>query len=273
MTDTSADRTGGALAGVPGSGVPTVLASRPVVIAHRGNSAVAPQNTLAAFEAAWRAGAASIEIDIQPTADGQVVVIHDDTVDATTDGQGVVTEMSLAALRALDAGSWFAAAYAGQRVPTFAEVLELLARRPGLDLLLELKGPWTVEQVRPVTAAIRAAGLADRVIGQSFWPESVRALAEADPDLRRGLLVFQVEDPEALVALCADLGVVTCNPYGPLLLTDPGLVARLHDAGVQVMVWTLNEPEHWAAAAALGVDAVITDRPDRLAGWLAAHPE
>ncbi|NKY07561.1 glycerophosphodiester phosphodiesterase [Cellulomonas hominis] len=258
--------------GDPGSGVPAALATRPVVIAHRGNSAVAPQNTLAAFEAAWRAGAASIEIDIQPTADGQVVVIHDETVDATTDGQGVVTQMSLDALRALDAGSWFAAAYAGQRVPTFAEVLELLVRRPGLDLLLELKGPWTVDQVRPVTDAIRAAGLADRVIGQSFWPESVRALAEADPGLRRGLLVFEVEDPAGLVALCADLGVVTCNPSGPLLLADPGLVARLHDAGLQVMVWTLNEPEHWAAAAALGVDAVITDRPDRLAGWLAAHP-
>lgn len=199
-------------------------------------------------------------------------MIHDETVDATTDGQGVVTQMSLDALRALDAGSWFAAAYAGQRVPTFAEVLELLVRRPGLDLLLELKGPWTVDQVRPVTDAIRAAGLADRVIGQSFWPESVRALAEADPGLRRGLLVFEVEDPAGLVALCADLGVVTCNPSGPLLLADPGLVARLHDAGLQVMVWTLNEPEHWAAAAALGVDAVITDRPDRLAGWLAAHP-
>jgi glycerophosphoryl diester phosphodiesterase len=272
VTDTSADRTGVALVGGPGSGVPAALATRPVVIAHRGNSAVAPQNTLAAFEAAWRAGAASIEIDIQPTADGQVVVIHDDTVDATTDGQGVVTQMSLDALRALDAGSWFAAAYAGQRVPTFAEVLELLVRRPGLDLLLELKGPWTVEQVRPVTDAIRAAGLADRVIGQSFWPESVRALAEADPGLRRGLLVFEVEDPAGLVALCADLGVVTCNPSGPLLLADPGLVARLHDAGLQVMVWTLNEPEHWAAAAALGVAADITDRPDRLAGGLAAHP-
>ena len=244
----------------------------PVVVAHRGSSAVAPQNTLAAFEAAWRSGAGSIEIDIQPTADGHVVVIHDDTVEATTDGQGVVTEMTLEALRALDAGSWFAPAYAGQRVPTFAEVLDLMVRRPGIDLLLELKGAWTTEQVRPVTAAIRAAGLADRVIGQSFWPQSVTALAEADPDLRRGLLVFEVPDGlDALVATCADLGVMTCNPYGPLLVTHPDLVDRLHAAGLQVQVWTLNEPEQWAAAVELGVDAVITDRPDRLAGWLAAR--
>ncbi|RMI09792.1 glycerophosphodiester phosphodiesterase [Cellulomonas triticagri] len=272
-------------AGVAQSGGPGSGALAPRVVAHRGNSAVAPQNTLAAFEAAWRAGAHSIEIDIQPTADGGVVVIHDDTVDATTDGQGVVTEMTTDALRALDAGSWFAAAYAGQRVPTFDEVLELLVRRPGIDLLLELKGPWTTEQVRPVAAAIRAAGLADRVVGQSFWPESVRALAEADPDLRRGLLVFRVghgedgtessedatyPDVDALLAVAADLGVMTVNPYGPLLVQHPGLVDRVHAAGLEVQVWTLNEPEHWAAAVALGVDAVITDRPDRLTGWLQA---
>lgn len=259
-------------AGVAQQGGPG--AGAPLVVAHRGNSAVAPQNTLAAFEAAWRAGAHSIEIDIQPTADGEVVVIHDDTVDATTDGQGVVTEMTLDAVRALDAGSWFASAYAGQRVPTFAEVLELMVRRPGIDLLLELKGAFTLEQVRPVIDAIRAAGLADRVIGQSFWPESVRALAEADPDLRRGLLIFQVPEDggvDEVVRVAGELGVMTVNPYGPLLVEHPDLVQRLHAAGLQVQVWTLNEPEHWAAAAALGVDAVITDRPDRLAGWLAAR--
>lgn len=267
MTEAVTTGTGVAPTGGPGAGAP-------LVIAHRGNSAVAPQNTLAAFEAAWRAGAGSIEIDIQPTADGHVVVIHDDTVDATTDGQGVVSEMTLDAVRSLDAGSWFAAAYAGQRVPTFDEVLDLMARRPGIDLLLELKGPWTTEQVRPVTAAIRAADLADRVVGQSFWPESVAALAEADPGLRRGLLVFQVPDEggvDELVRVAADLGVMTVNPYGPLLVQHPDLVDRLHAAGLQVMVWTLNEPEHWAGAVALGVDAVITDRPDRLAGWLAAR--
>jgi glycerophosphoryl diester phosphodiesterase len=243
--------------------------STPLVVAHRGNSAVAPQNTLVAFEAAWRAGAGSIELDVQLTADGQVVVIHDDTVDATTDGTGTVTALTLDQVRALDAGSWFSPAYAGQRVPTFAEVVDLLVRRPGIDLLLEIKGSWTVDQVRLVTEPIAAAGLRDRVIAQSFWPETVAATAQADPALRRGLLVF--EPREDLLDLCAELGVMTCNPFGMLLVTDPGLVARLHDAGIQVMVWTLDEPEHWAAAVDLGVDGIITDRPDRLVGWLAAR--
>ncbi|QGQ20460.1 glycerophosphodiester phosphodiesterase [Cellulomonas sp. JZ18] len=240
-----------------------------LVVAHRGNSSVAPQNTLAAFEAAWRAGAGSIEIDVQRTADGQVVVIHDDTLDATTDGTGAVGATELARVRSLDAGAWFAPAYAGQRVPTFAEVVDLLLRRPGIDLLLEVKGAWTVDQVRAVTEPVLAAGLADRVVVQSFWPETVAALRDAAPELRRGLLVFEVRDD--LLDLCAELGVMTCNPYGPLLAADPGLVDRLHAAGLQVMVWTLDEPEHWAAAVALGVDAIITDRPDRLAGWLAAR--
>ncbi|KON73593.1 hypothetical protein M768_11670 [Cellulosimicrobium cellulans F16] len=245
-------------------------AARPRVIAHRGNSSVAPQNTLAAFEAAWRAGAHSIEIDVQLTADGEPVVIHDDTVDATTSGSGTVARLDRAAIRALDAGSWFSPAFGGQRVPTFAEVVDLLVRRPGTDLLLELKGAWTPEQVRRVTGPIRFAGIADRVVAQSFWPETVAALREADPGLRRGLLVASLDDD--VLARCAELDIVTCNPMGLLLLEDPGLVQRVHDAGLEVAVWTLNEPAHWAAAAELGVDAIITDRPDRLAGWLSARP-
>ena len=118
------------------------------VIGHRGNSSVAPQNTLAAFEAACAAGVDATELAVQLTADGHVVVIHDDDVDATTDGTGRVDSYPLDRLRALDAGSWFAPAYAGQRVPTFAEVVDLLVRHPGTDLLLELKGVWTSEQVR-----------------------------------------------------------------------------------------------------------------------------
>ncbi|MFI2754933.1 glycerophosphodiester phosphodiesterase [Cellulomonas sp. P22] len=240
-----------------------------VVIGHRGNSSVAPQNTIVAFEAAWRAGAHGIEIDVQLTADGEVVVIHDDTVDATTDGSGEVRAMTVAEVRDLDAGSWFSPTFAGERVPTFDEVLDLLLTRPDLDLLLEVKGEWTVEQVRPLTQAVDSAGLGSRVIAQSFWPGTVAALQEAAPALRRGLLVAAVHDD--LIGLCRTLDVVTCNPHGQLLLDHPGLVDELHAAGLAVMVWTLDEPEQWAAATQAGVDAIITDRPDRLVGWLAGR--
>lgn len=239
------------------------------VVAHRGNSSVAPQNTLAAFEAAWRAGADSIELDVQLTADGEVVVIHDDTLDATTDATGRVDALPLAGVRAVDAGSWFAPAYAGQRVPTFTELLDFLVTHPGIDLLLEIKGDWGPDDVRKVTEPVLRAGLADRVIGQSFWPSTVAALQKVAPDLRRGLLIGELSD--GLLATCADLGVMTCNPAGHLLVERPGLVDELHAAGLQVMVWTLNEPAQWTLALVAGVDAVITDRPDRLRGWLAGR--
>ncbi|WP_235915446.1 glycerophosphodiester phosphodiesterase [Puerhibacterium puerhi] len=244
---------------------PTGSAS-PVVIAHRGNSSVAPQNTLAALESAWRAQAHAVEIDVQLTADGEVVVIHDDTVDATTDGTGAVAGLALGALRALDAGVTFSPAYAGQRIPTFAEVLDLLAARPGTDLLLELKGSWAADDARTVTDAIDVAGLADRVVVQSFHPETVAALRDVAPHLPRGWLVHQQWD--RLLEVAAELEVVACNPYVGMVLEDPALVQRLHDAGLRVMTWTANDAEQWAGVLAAGVDAVITDRPDRLAGWL-----
>lgn len=239
------------------------------VVAHRGSSSVAPQNTLAAFEAAARAGAHAVELDVQLTSDGHVVVIHDETLDATTSGSGWLQDTPLAAVRDLDAGAWFAPAYAGQRVPLLDEVVELLGRHPSVDLLCEVKGEWTAEQAARVTGPLRAAGLADRVVVQSFWPTTVAALRDADPTLRRGLLLAGVDD--ATLELCASLDVTMANPHGLLLQQDPTLVTRLHDAGLRVAVWTLNEPEHWAQAVALGVDEIITDRPDHLLGWLAGR--
>jgi len=235
------------------------------VVGHRGNSAVAPQNTLAAFEAAWRAGADCVEMDVQLTADGRVVVIHDDTVDATTDGTGAVSSYTLAEIRSLDAGAWFSPAYAGQRVPTFDEVVAFLRRRD-IDLLLELKDAWSADDVALCTEPLLAAGLGPRVVVQSFEVSTVAALRDAAPQLRRGLLLEAV--PAGLDDLADELGVVTVNPDGALLLADPAFVARRHAAGHEVAVWTLDEPWEWQTAERQGVDAVITDCPDRLRGWL-----
>ncbi|WP_244666803.1 glycerophosphodiester phosphodiesterase [Myceligenerans indicum] len=267
----------GSTAGVtPGTGEapappPATLGrmTRPAVVAHRGNSSVAPQNTLAAIEAACRAGADAVEIDLQRTADGAAVVIHDDAVDDTTDGHGAVAELRLDQVRALDAGSRFGPAYAGQRIPLLSEVLEILARHPDTHLLLELKNVWSPAEVRDVTTAIDDAGLSGRVLVQSFWPDTVAAARDVAPHLERGLLLAY-EPPEAL-DVCASLEVVACNPSAEMVRRDPGLVTRLHRAGLRVMVWTENEPAGWSRLCEVddgaGVDAIITDRPDRLLGW------
>jgi len=245
--------------------------ARPAVIAHRGYSAVAPQNTLAAVEAACRAGADAVEIDLQPTADGVGAVIHDETVDATTDGTGKVSALTAAEVLGLDAGSPFSPAFSGQHVPTLDDVLGVLARHPGTDLLLELKGSWTAHQAERVAATIAAAGFDHRVLVQSFWPGTVATVRDVAPHLPGGLLVSF--DPPGLLRL----GVAACNPSVATVANSPRLVSRLHSAGLRVMSWTANDPAAWttlvSADDGAGVDAVITDRPERFTGWLAGRAE
>jgi glycerophosphoryl diester phosphodiesterase len=238
----------------------------PLVVAHRGYAAVAPQNTLASFEAAWRSGAPAIELDVRLTADGVPVVIHDPVVDRVTDGTGAVADLDAAALRGLDAGSTFSPHLAGQRIPTFAEVVDFLAQRPGLDLLCEYKGVWTPDQIAPTTRTLDAAGLAGRVVVQGFARRTVTALREAAPHLPRGLLC-DAAPPDLLDAATAR-GAVTVNPSVAAVLADPALVDRAHDAGLHVMPWTANDPSEWDGLCAAGVDAIITDRPGELRGWL-----
>lgn len=244
-------------------------AFQPLVIAHRGNSMVAPENTLAAFEAAWRAGADMIELDIQVSQDGHAVVIHNDTLDQTTSGQGPVSAMPAERIRGLDAGSWFAPAFAGQGVPLFTDVLDFLARREGIDLLLEFKGDWDAVPIARVIEGIEAAGMAERIVVQSFSPTTVAALRDVAPHIPRGLLIVDLANDT--LRLCADLQVSQCNPVGELLRHQPDALERMRSVGLASMVWTINEPGHWAALASLLPDGVITDRPDRLRGWLAAQ--
>ncbi|HLS24683.1 MAG TPA: glycerophosphodiester phosphodiesterase family protein [Beutenbergiaceae bacterium] len=239
------------------------------VIAHRGNSSVAPENTMAAFESAWRAGADVIELDIQLTADGQAVVIHNDTLDATTDATGPVSTRTAAELGEVDAGSWFAPSFTGQRLPLLRDVLSWLRERDGLGLLVEFKGEWDPAPVSTVVEQIEDAGVGGRIVVQSFAVSTVRALADVAPDLRRGLLIDSLA--EDTFSLCAQLRVAQCNPSGLILMEHPETLQLIQDRGMQAMVWTVNEVAHWDALLQMGADGIITDRPDRLRGYLAGR--
>lgn len=239
------------------------------IIAHRGNSSVAPENTMAAFEAAARAGADMIELDIQLSSDGHAVVIHNDTLDETTDASGPVSTRSAAELADVDAGSWFSPAYAGQHVPLLDEVLAWLNAHQGVGLLLEFKGEWDPAPVSTVIEQIETAGLAGRTVVQSFAVTTVQALADVAPDLPRGLLVQELDDD--VFARCAQLRVAQCNISGQILFDAPQTLSVIRERGMQSMVWTVNEPEHWDGLLQLGADGIITDRPDRLRGYLAGR--
>ncbi|WP_229398439.1 glycerophosphodiester phosphodiesterase [Micromonospora okii] len=237
------------------------------VIAHRGASAAAPENTLVAQEVARRAGADFVENDVQPSRDGVPFVLHDTTVDRTTDGTGAIRALTAAQLKALDAGSWFAPQYAGARLPTLAEQLADLRTRGG-NLLLEIKGAHTRAEVARIVEVIRAERMTARVFVQSFEVDALRHTRELAPELPTGLLRSSLDaDP---VAVARELGVTAYNPTGAALLARPAVVADLHRAGVAVMAWTVDSPAQWQQLERIGTDAIITNRPAELAGWNAA---
>ncbi|MFC8845514.1 MULTISPECIES: glycerophosphodiester phosphodiesterase [unclassified Micromonospora] len=237
------------------------------IIAHRGASASAPENTLVAQEIARRSGADFIENDVQPSSDGVPFVLHDATVDRTTDGAGAIRTLTAAQLKALDAGSWFAPQYAGARLPTLAEQLADLRNRGG-NLLLEIKGAHTRDEVARIVEVIRAEQMTSRVFVQSFEVDALRHTRELAPELPTGLLRSGLDaDP---VAVARELGVTAYNPTGAALLARPAVVADLHAAGVAVMAWTVDSPAQWQQLERIGTDGIITNRAAELAGWNAA---
>ncbi|MFE6233768.1 glycerophosphodiester phosphodiesterase family protein [Cellulosimicrobium sp. NPDC057862] len=242
----------------------------PVTVAHRGYSSVAPENTLAAVAAGMRSGAEYVEIDVHTTADGLPVVLHDQTVDRTTEGSGDVAVLPGAQVTALDAGSWFSPAFAGQQLPTFAQVLDLLETGSS-TLLLEIKGPETSAEVERVVDMVVEAGLEDRVVLQSFDVAALRSAREHAPQIPRGLLRGSLDaDP---VAVAQDLGAVMYNPSATALLARPSVVADLNEAGIAVMPYTVNSAADWARLTEIGVDGVITDRAGAFIGWKQAREQ
>ncbi|MEU3428498.1 glycerophosphodiester phosphodiesterase [Streptomyces gardneri] len=242
--------------------------SLPEVIAHRGASSLAPENTLISGEVARRAGADWIENDVRPSKDGVPYVLHDANVDRTTNGTGHVGKLTSAQINALDAGSWFAPAYKGVRIPTLAAQLADLRVRGG-RLLLDITGTRGKADIARIIRTVREQKMMDRVLVQSFFPESLRQVRALAPEVPRALLRAELDaDP---VAVTKDLGVKAYNVSDKALATRPELVAELHAAGVKVNVWTVNDPARWRALADLGVDGIITDRATELSGWNAAR--
>ncbi|GIE93511.1 glycerophosphodiester phosphodiesterase [Paractinoplanes rishiriensis] len=233
-------------------------------VAHRGYSAVAPENTLPAFAAAVLAGATHVEFDVRTTADGVPMVIHDRTVDRTTNGTGQVWDLSFSEVAAFDAGSWLSPAYAGLPVPTLAATLDLLAGTAP-ELLLEIKRPASPAEVKAIVEAVAERDLLPRTIVQSFDPDIVRLVREVAPEVRRGLLRLRYD--EETVPLAVELGVVCCNPSLDDVLTGRATTDALTAAGIEVMPWTANDVGQWTALVAAGAAGLITDRVAELTAW------
>lgn len=237
-----------------------------MVIAHRGASSYAPENTLAAFDLALRLGARHLELDVESTRDDRIVVIHDDTVDRTTSGSGPVTSHTLAELRALDAGSWFDAAFAGERIPTLEDVLERYKDRAHLHTELKGRSPQLARQTIDL---IRRHGMGGHVTITSFQKARLQEARAYGPELPAGWLVPEVND--ATISEARALGLVQICPRADAV--TPELVRRLHTAGFVVRPWGVTTEDLMRRVVQAEADGMTMNFPDKALAYLGKRRE
>ena len=231
---------------------------RPVVFAHRGARTQAPENTLASFALALAQGADAIELDTRMTADGQVVVFHDKTLERTTNGTGRVAERTMAELRELDAGSSFSQKFRGERIPLLEEVFDAMGRKVFINLEFKDYGALGERLVERVCELVVRCGLEEQVLFSSFMARNLRKSSQLVPRVPRGLLSlrhwagawarsfgFAFGDYAALHASIVDV--------------DSHTVQRVHRLNRRIHVWTVNEPDDIRRMRNWGVDGIITD--------------
>src|SRR5256884_1530210 len=234
-----------------------------LVIAHRGASGHAPENTMAAFRKAVAQGATFIETDLNLSRDAHFVAIHDDPVTRTTNGQGKVHDLTLADLRRLDAGSWFGSEFSGERIPTLEEILEF-SKKNDVVFYLELKptGAWGGEHA--VIAALRESGEIPRAVLISFDASMVLNVHSIEPTVMTGLLYDgQLEKP---VEKAVEIGARQLAVRGDLV--TPALLEQARKKDLQVVCWTINQPAHMRLLIEAGVQGIMSDYPDRVVAAL-----
>ncbi len=231
-------------------------------LAHRGANTHAPENTLAAFRKAVEVGADGLEFDVQLSRDGHVVVIHDEKLERTTNGSGLVKDYTLKELQRLDAGKWFGEEFAGEKIPTIEQVFDEFAST-GLLYNIELKSgivlyPGLEEKV---IEAVKRRNLTDRVVISSFNHYSLVACRELNKEIRTGMLyVSGLYEPWEYALK------IGCYSVHPLFyhLQHPELVSGFRDHNLAIYAWTVNEPLYMELMVAGGIDAIITDHPKEL---------
>jgi glycerophosphoryl diester phosphodiesterase len=232
-------------------------------IAHRGASAYAPENTIAAFDKAVEMKSDYIEIDVQRSKDGKLVVIHDTTVDRTTDGSGKVGNLTFKELRNLDAGSWKGEQFTGVQIPTFDEILDRYHGKIGI--LIELKAPELYPGIEEnIAKTLKERNLDnpqnEKIIVQSFNHNSMKKMNKLLPKVPIGVLTSSSADTTEQALQEFSTYADYFNPsYG---IVTPDLVNQVHSLGMKIGSWTVRSQEAADFLLDVGVDAIITDYPD-----------
>ena len=234
-----------------------------MVIAHRGFSGAAPENTLSAFQKAIEIGSDMVELDVQLSKDGKLVVIHDETLERTTNGRGRVTDSTLKELKALDAGSWFGARFSGEKIPTIRDVLDLAKGRVLVNI--EIKHPnhglySITELADQALKETKNAGMVSGVIFSSFNPEALEWIKKIEPRAR--VAVLYNHPWSALTEVTGGKDYRVLNLRKSHVTKDK--IIKIHDQGMKTNVYTVNSEEEMEQFVRWKVDGIISNHPDRL---------
>ena len=240
----------------------------PLLVAHRGFRAKYPENTMIAFKAGVDAGAQMVELDVHLTRDHEVVVIHDDTLDRTTNGKGPVDDYTLTDLKKLDAGHWFDPRFAGEQIPTLREVLRQLSHR----VLINIEIKSDIEQNTPVSGVIeeKVLDLLKRedafsaVLISSFDPRIIENIKGTN-NLLAVAFISETTEGEKTVNFCRGLNVFSFHPN--FLSVDKTVVEGMHEAGVHVFPYNVNSKLEFQRLIDTGADGLITDEPLLFKKW------
>ena len=236
----------------------------PLVLAHRGANKRAPQNTIPAFRKAVEFNADGIETDVHLSKDGKIVICHNYTIDATSDGTGLISDYTCDELKKFDFGSYFSSDFKGVTLPTLNELLDVVKNMKLINI--EIKAPKTKNDlVKRTIEEVHKYGLQESVIISCFNPECIRESKEIDPEIRTGLLYENDDLGKEIMSFgvekyCAQLNANAAHPDRKLITEDE--VKRLHAMNMAVNVWTVNEKEDILKLTDWGCDALISDIPD-----------
>ena len=243
----------------------------PWIIGHRGFKKKYPENTLAGFRAAMDTGVPMIELDVTLSRDRKLVVIHDDTLDRTTNGHGPVGDQTLEQLKRLDAGSWFHSDFKGERLPQLVEVLKMVKGRGMINIEIKSNAyeshhpPDAIE--KQVVDLVMQENAADKILISSFNAEILQQISEIAGRPELALISSEPADEHTL-EFCRNIHAFSWHPDHRVATEDQ--VKRMHAAGIRVFPYTVNTFEDYAAMRAMGVDGIITDDPEAAKAWQAA---
>jgi glycerophosphoryl diester phosphodiesterase len=227
-----------------------------IVTAHRGASGLAPENTIAAFQKAMEYKADFSELDVTMTKDGELILLHDDTLQQTTNDSGNVWDFTLSELKKLDAGSWFGADFVGEHLPTLAEVIDLVNGKMKLNIEIKISGrePGIADKV---VETVRHKNFSNQCIITSFDSSAITRVMKIAPEIPAGL-IFSNDPAESIFE--GKWSILSAKHK----IVDADFMNKARAAGKEVHVWTVNKEDDMKRFIDLGVDGIITNFPNRL---------